>query len=162
MKKIVLLLMLLTNFAFGQDTIFPMELFNYEVIMDRNDAIILWTTNTEKNTDYFIITKSYNGVDFYEIGMVIGNGDSKLPKPYTFIDKNFIDYELFKNVVFYMLVHVDRKGTQTLLEPKYITFRKNTNKSVTKVINYLGQEVSERYVGLKTYFYIDNTTERTF
>jgi len=162
MKKMVLFLMLLTNFSFGQDTLAPMDMHYYEAKMDKNDVVVSWITNNEKNTNYFMVTKSYNGVDFYEIGLVIGNGDTKIPKPYTFVDKDFIDYDLFRNVVYYMLVHVDRKGIHTLFEPKYVTFRKNIDKKVTKIVNSLGQEVTEKYMGLKTYFYDDNTTERTF
>lgn len=162
MKKIVLILTLFTNMVFGQDTLAPMDLHYYQAKMNGNDAVISWITNNEKNTDYFMITKSYNGVDFYELGVVMGSGSTKIPKPYTYVDKDFIDYELFRNVIYYMLIHVDRKGSQTLFEPRYITFRKNVDKKVTKVINYLGQEVTEKYMGLKTYIYEDNTIERTF
>ncbi|MDQ6901683.1 MAG: T9SS type A sorting domain-containing protein [Bacteroidota bacterium] len=49
--------------------------------------LISWTTQTEINAAYFSVRKSFNGIDFNEIGKVQAKGNSFLKRNYSFIDK---------------------------------------------------------------------------
>ena len=47
-----------------------------------------WATSAEDNNDFFVLERSSNGIDFFEIGSVLGNGTSSQVNSYTFNDLN--------------------------------------------------------------------------
>ncbi len=67
---------------------------------------LTWTTASELNNDYFIIEKSFNGVDYHNIGTVQGNGNST-----SKIDYSFSDFEINFSLAYYRLTQVDFNGT---------------------------------------------------
>ncbi len=73
----------------------------------KNGAVnqLNWATSAEKNNDFFILERSANGVDFTEIGSVVGNGTSSQVNSYTFNDQNPLN-----GTNYYRLKQVDNDG----------------------------------------------------
>lgn len=68
--------------------ILPIELaeFNAEYQVDLNSVDLHWITNSEHNSDYFIVEKSTNGVDYSPISRVNAAGNSTEETQYYTID----------------------------------------------------------------------------
>lgn len=67
---------------------------------DSKSALLKWSTSSEQNTEWFIVKKSINGSDYFEIGRVKAAGNSFLVNNYSFVDNSigsshkYIYYEL--------------------------------------------------------------------
>jgi len=87
----------------------PVELleFNAVAINDQN-VKTTWVTASETNNDYFSVQRSINGVDFEEIGTVLGAGNST-----TTIYYPFHDYAPYRGVSYYRLTQYDFDGSFT-------------------------------------------------
>ena len=63
---------------------------------------LTWRTASEINNDYFAIERSNDGINFHEIGRVMGAGNSNV-----ILDYEFTDYEPLKGYSYYRLKQVD-------------------------------------------------------
>lgn len=98
----------------GGSTPLPVELLYFNV--STNDNVVLtWATATEINNDHFTIQRSEDGVTFYEIGKVDGNGNSTETITYTFTDKS-----IAAPIYYYRLKQVDFDGQFEYLEVKRV------------------------------------------
>jgi hypothetical protein len=84
----------------------PVELLSFEAEAINYGVEVSWSTATEINNDYFSILKSYDGVEFAEIGQVLGNGNSTDLHSYSFVDR-----EMQEGLQFYQLIQYDYDGT---------------------------------------------------
>lgn len=82
----------------------PVTLTNFSAECITATILVAWTTETEINNDYFVVEKSYNGVDFSEITRVEGNGNSNVSISYQ------VNVEAENSVVYYRLKQVDFDG----------------------------------------------------
>ncbi len=87
-------------------TTLPVELVTFTAESFNLGIEVSWSTATEINNDYFSLQKSYDGVEFTEIGQVLGNGNSTDLNSYTFIDK-----EMREGLQYYQLIQYDYDGT---------------------------------------------------
>lgn len=86
----------------GGTTPLPVDLLYFKVDSE-SDITLSWATATEINNDYFSVERSEDGINFYEIGRVDGNGDSNQEIKYSFTDKFVlapIEYYRLKQVDF--------------------------------------------------------------
>lgn len=83
----------------------PVEFSKFYGQNEYNNIHLKWATTTEKNSDYFEITRSTDGKKFLPIGKVKAIGNSNRLKSYTYIDLNPF---LGKN--YYQLKEVDIDG----------------------------------------------------
>ncbi|MES2589640.1 MAG: T9SS type A sorting domain-containing protein [Bacteroidota bacterium] len=68
--------------------ILPIELASFEVeTLESGYNKLKWITASERNSDYFEIEKSTNGIDFYSIGKVDAKGNSTEKLSYYEFDK---------------------------------------------------------------------------
>ena len=98
----------------GGSTPLPVELLYFDASAD-NSVLLSWATATEINNDYFSIERSEDGVNFYEIGKVNGNGDSNKEITYEFTDKFVL-----APVEYYRLKQVDFDGQFELLDQRIV------------------------------------------
>lgn len=82
----------------------PVTLTNFSAECITATILVAWTTETEINNDYFVVEKSYNGVDFFEVTQVAGNGNSNVSISYQ------VNVETESSVVYYRLKQVDFDG----------------------------------------------------
>ena len=90
----------------GWGTVIPVELVNFSVKADKNDAVLSWTTASEKDNAYFAVERRMDGQEFTEIGRVKGNGTTAQTMRYVFTDK-----DLASGIFYYRLRQVDGNGT---------------------------------------------------
>lgn len=84
----------------------PVELLRFEVECDGAEALIEWTTLSEINNDYFVVEKSYNAIDFFELTQIQGAGNSNVPINYSALDP-----DPSSDITYYRLKQVDFNGT---------------------------------------------------
>ncbi|MFN8356401.1 MAG: hypothetical protein U0Y10_18235 [Spirosomataceae bacterium] len=82
----------------------PVTLSKFTAQNVNNDALLEWTTIQEINNKGFEIERSFNAVDFRQIGYAEGAGNSKETHHYRFVDPNVT------SVTYYRLKQVDFDG----------------------------------------------------
>ncbi|GAB2870913.1 T9SS type A sorting domain-containing protein [Hymenobacter ruber] len=87
----------------------PVELISFSAERQGDDALLRWTTASEKNNDHFDVESSPDGRTFRRIGTVAGQGSSTQRHDYSLPDPNLARYAA--DVVYYRLRQVDRDGT---------------------------------------------------
>ena len=92
----------------------PVELLYFN-ITSKNGVTLSWATASEINNDYFVIERSEDGNNFYEIGRVAGNGNSSEEISYEFTDKFVL-----APIEYYRLKQVDFNGQFEHFEVKRI------------------------------------------
>ncbi len=127
MKYIVsflLVLFSLSSFADeDEDSVCPVKLISFRAEVIFNSTKLTWVTATELNNDRFSIERSDNGVTFYSIGEVKGNGTTNELVNYGFIDEQpILDYAIYR------LRQIDLDGKEELFYSKKIT---NTEREIT-------------------------------
>jgi hypothetical protein len=81
----------------------PIELTKFTAKCKMNgDVNLTWSTNSEINNDFFTLEKSYNGYEFFSIGIIDGAGNSSVINNYNFTDsdKDFSSYYRLKQTDF--------------------------------------------------------------
>ncbi len=111
---------LITGVVFpGQMTSLPISLINFEAKNKDNEVILLWTTASEINNDFFTIEKTTNGLNYELVGNINGAGNSDVVNKYSISDKNPISgscyYRLKQtdfdgNFKYFPLILVDHKS----------------------------------------------------
>ena len=82
----------------------PVELLSFDASFESN-VKITWSTATEVNNEYFSLERSEDGVEFYEIARIEGNGNSTDVIEYTFEDDTYKS-----EIEYYRLTQVDFDG----------------------------------------------------
>lgn len=92
----------------GNFTPLPIRLANFTVIPKSADAILVWYTMEELNSRDFVIQRSFDGVQFENIGIVAALGNSALRHGYSFTDIGINNSQ--RQVVYYRLLSSDIDG----------------------------------------------------
>lgn len=90
----------------------PVELTSFSHTAGNTGTLLKWETASELNNDYFIVQRSENGTDFYELGMVDGNGTTSEVQNYSFMDRSPI-----AGIEYYRLKQVDFDGAFEIHSP---------------------------------------------
>jgi hypothetical protein len=107
--------------AFGGGTVLPVELVYFNAKLEnQNNAFLEWKTSSEINNEKFVIQKSYDGVNYYEIGEILGAGNSFETNSYTFTDS-----DITSEKVYYRLKQVDFDGHFKFYETKFLSLKSN-------------------------------------
>jgi hypothetical protein len=93
----------------SKDGILPVELKSFKVSCLHSNSIIIWQTASELNNDYFILEKSTDMRNFYEMARIKGAGNSNELLSYSFVDENAAGIQNF-----YRLTQVDFDGTKSI------------------------------------------------
>jgi hypothetical protein len=83
----------------------PVNLLNFTSTLLNNSVKLQWQTTSEINSSYFLIERSFDGVNFSGISKVNAAGNSTSLKQYSFIDQTPLAGEAF-----YRLKEVDLDG----------------------------------------------------
>jgi hypothetical protein len=133
-------------------TILPIELLSFKAKVKNNVVALDWTTISENNNNHFILSKSKDAFNYTDIGIVSGGGNSNEIKTYRYIDEFPYD-----DLNYYRLSQVDDNGQVQTFDPISVKYTNTENKTITKIINVAGQEIDEKYNGVKIYCFDDNT-----
>lgn len=137
----------IANFTINCLTILPVELISFDIIQDECFNVIIWSTISEINNNYFQLEKSNNAIDFKTIFKINGLKNSLELNNYIFVDKEYNE-----SIVYYRLKQVDLNNQ---FEYSRIISTDNlcTPDELLKITNLLGQEVTKEYEGIKIYIY---------
>jgi hypothetical protein len=114
--------MIVDNISFGVPT--PVTLLNFTAAKNESEVDISWQTATEINNNYFIVEKSKNGIDFINVGIVEGAGNSQSKLSYQ-----ITDHSPYNGISYYRLKQVDYDGTVSYSKIVAVNF--NGNKNIT-------------------------------
>ena len=88
------------------DAALPISLSYFMAISNQANVSINWSTATEENNDFFTLERSSSGVNFHELAIISGAGNSYDALEYTYNDNN-----PFEGVSYYRLKQTDFDGT---------------------------------------------------
>ena len=132
----------------------PVELISFEGKKQTNSNMLYWSTASEYNTNYFIIEKSVDGVEWSGIGQVPSAGNSTQKLDYSLEDK-----DVSQVINYYRLHQYDIDGVDDIFGPIAINNRDRIN-IIAKRINLAGQEVNENATGIIIEIYEDGSIKR--
>lgn len=89
--------------------ILPVEIVEFDVVSNSNHNKIRWKTKSELNSKWFIVERSYDGINYEEIGKLDAAGNSSQEQVYF-----FNDYDNKHPKLYYRLKEIDYDGTTTL------------------------------------------------
>lgn len=89
----------------GLAEILPVELVSFSASRQGMLIEIVWETATEFNSSHFIVERSYDAINFEEIGRVDGAGTTSVPHNYHILDLESV--ESLEAVAYYRLRQVD-------------------------------------------------------
>lgn len=131
--------------------VLPVELDDFQGYNKGKINKLNWRTSSEMNNDHFELERSDDGISWYKIAEIDGNGTTSEVSNYAFNDYGF------RNVInHYRLTQVDINGSREVSNSIAIDNRLEA-KELVKIINTLGQEVRPDSKGLKIYIYSDGT-----
>lgn len=84
----------------------PVGLTNFSVEHSEMKSVLFWETESEQNSDYFVVERSEQGIDYTAIGMVDAKGNSDQRQFYQFTDSQPIS-----GTSYYRLKMVDLNGS---------------------------------------------------
>jgi len=127
------------QFSPGGTATLPVELIQFDVVVEESQNILRWVTASELNNHHFDIEKSMNGQDFMSIGRVSGNGTTQIISKYSFTDYDIGPQQMS---CFYRLMQVDYDGTYSY-SPIVVANRKiRTNTYLSASPNPISNEWS--------------------
>lgn len=85
----------------------PIELINFTANLKNGQVDLKWTTASEINNNYFTIDRTPDGINFEQVDIVDGAGNSTTPLDYVTVDKMPI-----KGLSYYRLKQTDYSGNQ--------------------------------------------------
>jgi hypothetical protein len=95
----------------------PIELLNFNAKVNNNKVDVNWTTASEFNNDYFTIYKSKNGINFDQIAIVDGAGNSTSTNNYSIVDNT-----PFEGLSYYRLKQTDINGEYSFSNIEQVEF----------------------------------------
>jgi hypothetical protein len=121
-----------------------------------NNNTINWSTATEKNNDYFTIEYSSDGINWREVSNINGAGTTSHETHYEFRHNDFNS----SSVNYYKILQTDFDGTTKVISIMSVDNR--SSKKLIKMVNLMGQEVSENYSGIVIKSFTDGSVEKTY
>ena len=100
----------------------PVELINFTATAKNLDALLIWSTASEKSNDHFDVERSLNGTDFVKIDEVRGQGTSTSSTDYARTDVGI--GAKANGLVYYRLKQVDTDGTNSYSPVRSVRFGK--------------------------------------
>jgi hypothetical protein len=104
----------------------PVELLNFQVILQAHSVNITWQTAEEVNNNYFLVERSEIGVEWVAVSPEIkGAGNSSQINNYSFVDINPIEGKSL-----YRIKQVDFDGSNSYSDKKAISLSSETSRVV--------------------------------
>ncbi len=99
--------------------VFPVEWLYFEAIPGEDHVQLEWGTAQERNTDHFVLERSYDGRAFMPLGTVPAQGNADTPTYYVYEDA-----EPLQGTNYYRLKQMDLDGSFSLSEIRQAHFTK--------------------------------------
>jgi hypothetical protein len=116
----------------------PVDLLSFNGEVSGEVIELKWRTTWEVNNDFFTIEKSTNGLNYFELETVKGNGSTEILSDYSYIDP--LPYEGFN---YYRLSQTDFNGTYEVFKPIMVNYEKEA-----AMVKIYPNPVQNEYVNL--------------
>ena len=127
----------------------PIELGDFSVEDNDDDAIISWTTLSESNNDYFALEYSLNGTDFDQLATINGAGNSTETLQYQYTHENVSSLQTTQ--VYYRLVQIDFDGDRKASDIIILNLQQSHDVKIYPVPAKRGQLVTVTGKELQSY-----------
>jgi len=135
----------------------PIELISFTAENSGQMNTIKWTCATEINNQYFVVERSLDAVNWFELSNVNGVGNSTTSTNYTYLDFSFQ-----RNTTnYYRLKQVDFNGDFKYFSIIFVNNNQSI-KNVKKVFSLIGVEVDKSTKGFLIYQYSDDTYKKVY
>lgn len=104
----------------------PVKLTSLKASAVGKDAIVQWTTASERNASHFNVEASTDGRNFKVVGTVKAKGNSATGLRYSFVHEN-AQREMNARVIYYRLVSVDMDRTSSVSSVVSVNFEQSRN-----------------------------------
>ena len=123
----------------------PVELVEFKVNKQNDEAFIQWTTASEENNAYFEVQRAGADMRFETIASLEGQVNSTVLNTYQ-----YADITPFEGMNYYRLVQVDLDGTTTVLPTRALDFTGKDNiicypNPASDVLNIQGVKAGANY-----------------
>ncbi len=115
------------------------------------NVLVSWSTQSEQNSAWFDVERSYDGTNFINIGRVQSAGNSSTLRNYQFTDVNAT-----KSLIFYRLKIVDVNASYKHSQIRVVTKSENTNQEfllypnpANSIVTIVLKEAAEKEMGLQ-------------
>lgn len=136
--------------------VLPIELLSFEAKASLNYVLLNWATASEKNTNYFLVKRSLDGITWSTVDKVKASGTTKLTHTYSGIDYSppsgwvyykltSIDFDLSEQHSPVTAVFVESEEVVLVLYPNpandllTVTTSQNTNNFQIEILDMLGR-----------------------
>jgi hypothetical protein len=100
----------------------PIELLNFNASVCDKNVCLDWSTATETNNDYFTVEHSQDGINFEQVGVVDGAGNST-----SILNYSLVDNAPYEGVSYYRLKQTDFNGAFTYSNIETVNFTANSD-----------------------------------
>jgi hypothetical protein len=122
----------------------PVELIDFIGEYYNNGIKLYWSTASEINNDYFVLSKSFDGTNYQALTRIRGRGNSNSLTEYI-----YVDYDVCDTIVYYKIKQVDYDGNYKEYDP--IAFKCRVQYLHKDFYDVLGRKVKLDYDGVKLY-----------
>ena len=121
----------------------PIDLILFNVKVEANHIIIIWSTATEINNDYFEIQYSVDAINWKNLIKIDGNGNTSILTNYSYAINynNFIGDE--NHILYFRLKQDDFDGKFKTFEPKSIHINNISSDNLYEVYNINGNYIQK-------------------
>lgn len=130
----------------------PVEIISFDGYKEDNNNILIWSTASEHNSDYFKLERSHDGDIWEHVSNIPAVGNSIEVNKYVYYDLRFNGY--------YRLLQYDIDGTMTHIGD--IALIDNKIKYILKAYDLSGREVGTDYTGIVMLIYSDGSIVKKF
>ncbi|MBC7447695.1 MAG: T9SS type A sorting domain-containing protein [Hymenobacteraceae bacterium] len=102
--------------VFADNVVLPVELLTFTATRAGDAARLRWATASEKNSAYFEVEVSRDGLAYTPVGRVTATGTSYSRRAYELLDPRLLAYRT--DFVYYRLRQVDRDGATSVTDPQ--------------------------------------------
>ena len=134
------------------------DLINFSGQNIGSKNLLQWSTNSENNVEQFMIERSTDGITWELVNSINATGvnnDEKTVNEYRVLDDKFN-----RTMNYYRLSEVSYDGNKINISTINIDNSLNS-KTISKIINTMGQEVTKSYKGVVFYLFTDGTSFKT-
>lgn len=101
----------------------PIKLISFDANrLDTRSANVVWSTSSEINSSHFLIQRSFDKLNWTDIGQVKAAGYSQVIQSYDFVDQNVYDGKTANLTAYYRLYMVDLDNTASHSPIKSVQF----------------------------------------
>jgi hypothetical protein len=97
------------NMKVNYTSILPVQLTSFTGEKEGDLNLLQWTTSSEINNDHFELQKSYDGINFFTIQNISGQGSTNSVTNYLYYDSEITNF-----TVYYRLIQIDFDGTPSI------------------------------------------------